>query len=565
MIDYLFGLTLQISALALAALAAVRLLRQASASLRHWVLSVAIVCAICLPALQAVVPDWGSGIVAAPGLRSGPTSEAFAAHVGWPPPAGAADSRARVPSARTGSDRSSGLPADWLPVIWLAGVAVGLGLIGAGFARLVWLASRAGSVTDPAWRQLAADLCVELGIRRRVALLQSDHPSILIAWGWLRPRVLVPRDALGWPAGDVAIVLRHELAHIARGDWLVQLLAECLRAFNWFNPVVWLLPARLRAESECACDDVVLRRGVEGPEYAERLLAMARALGTARRWSASCPAPSMARRSSLERRVAAMLSSQISRSPITARTRALVVCCALALALPLAGLAVFAQVRASFTGSVVDPADRVVPDAHVVFTNAETQAKHEMKTDASGRFSLTGLPAGRYTMEVGCPGFMAIKAEVVLADKPGEGRYQLKLGTLRETITVRGPFKPAGATAAPSVPASAMRVTPGNAVEQPCADSGTTGGNIIPPKKLIDVKPAYSEQLVAGGVSGKVTVEAVIGRDGNGSRPAGRRDPHRDLGKAAVEAVGKWKFSATRLNCEPVEVAITVIVNFENR
>ena len=565
MIAYLIGLTVQVSALALAALVVVAASRHASAAVRHWVLSVAIVCAICLPVLQAVVPDWGAGLVPAPELRSLAGPSAPAAQAARPAPAGAAVEPARISLAHAGSGLSVRSLADWLPAIWLAGVAAGLGLLGAGLARLAWLASRARPVTDPAWLRLADDIASELSIRRLVTLLHTQHPSVLVAWGWRRPRILVPRDAMGWPPGDAAIALRHELAHIARGDWIVQLLAEGLRAVNWFNPLVWVLPARLRAESERACDDVVLRRGVDGPEYAERLLSMARALGAARRWPASYYASSMARQSSLERRVAAMLSSQISRSPVTARTRALVLCGALAVALPIAGLAVFAQSRTSYSGSVLDPASRAVADARIVLTNVETQAKHEVLSDASGRFAITDLPTGRYSMEVRRPGFMAIKAEVVLAEKAGEGRFRLKLGSIRETIVVSVPSKPAAGTAAPSVPASTTRATPGAAAEQPCVDPGTTGGNIIPPKKLVDVRPDYPEHLRADKVAGTVTLEGVVGRDGKVHDMRVIETPHADLGKAAVDAVGRWAFTATRLNCEPVEVAMTVVVKFEYR
>ena len=261
-----------------------------------------------------------------------------------------------------------------------------------------------------------------------------------------------------------------------------------------------------------------------------------------------------------------MLSSQISRSPVTARSRALVIGGALALTLPIAGLAVFAQSRTSFTGSVLDPASRAVPDARIVLTNTETQAKHDVLSDGSGRFTLTDLPTGRYSMEVRRPGFMTVKAEVVLAKEGGEGRFQLKLGSLKETITVSVSSDPVSATAAaPSVPASRTRATPGGAVDAPCVDPGTTGGHIIPPRKLVDVRPVYPDHLRAGRVAGAVTVEGLVGRDGTVHDLRVTGAPHADLGSAVVDAVSRWTFTPTRLNCEPVEVAITAVVNFEYR
>ena len=57
------------------------------------------------------------------------------------------------------------------------------------------------------------------------------------------------------------VVLLHELAHARRGDWLLQMAAEALRCVWWFNPLAWVVRARLRRESEHAADDLVLAQG----------------------------------------------------------------------------------------------------------------------------------------------------------------------------------------------------------------------------------------------------------------------------------------------------------------
>jgi TonB family protein len=562
-IGVILGFTIQASALVLAAFVLVAALRRSTAALRHWVLSAAVIAAVCLPVLQRLVPDWGSGLW--PDTVFAERAAAPAATVG----AGGLASRAtpagltlrRQAAARPAPAASSGL-GDLLALTWLGGAGAGFSLLLAGLARLAWLRRRARPLASRAWVARAESVRRELGIRRSVALLQTDHPSVLAAWGWRRPCVMVPRGADSWPEDDIAIVLRHELAHIARGDWTIQLLAEALRAINWFNPLLWLLPRRLRSESERACDDVVLQRGVEGPEYAERLLALARTLNAPRTWSPVYPAPSMARPSSLERRVAAMLDTRTNRAPVTTKARAAVAVLAVAIALPVAGLAVFAQSRASFKGSVLDPAARVVSGARVVLTHADTQAKYEVASDDAGQFTLADLPTGRYTMAVSRPGFMTIKAEVVMTDPGGSGTYMLKLGALQEVVTVKVAAVAAAAAAGPTVPASAARPTPGLPAASPCTDPGTTGGHIVPPKKLHDVKPLYPDQLRAGKVAGSVTVEGIVGRDGAVHDLRVIETPHADLDKAVIDAVSRWAFEPTRLNCEPVEVKITVIAKF---
>ena len=111
------------------------------------------------------------------------------------------------------------------------------------------------------------------------------------------------------------VVLLHELAHARRGDWMLQMAAEALRCVWWFNPLAWIVRARLRRESEHAADDLVLARGVSPDTCATHLVELAREVRKHRRtW---LPAPAMARPSHLERRLSAMLNSQTNRRPMT--------------------------------------------------------------------------------------------------------------------------------------------------------------------------------------------------------------------------------------------------------
>ena len=143
----------------------------------------------------------------------------------------------------------------------------------------------------------------------------------------MRPIVVLPRDAGEWSLERARIVLCHELAHVRRADWLVLLAAELLRAAYWFNPLTWMIGKRLRDESERACDDEVMNQGVEGTTYATELLALARILNAERPgWVA---APAMARPSSLERRVTAMVNHQINRQPVGRAPRVLILATAL--------------------------------------------------------------------------------------------------------------------------------------------------------------------------------------------------------------------------------------------
>src|SRR5262249_23721983 len=135
----------------------------------------------------------------------------------------------------------------------------------------------------------------------------------------------------------IRVVLGHELAHVKRRDWIVQLAADLLRAAYWFNPLTWIVCRRLHRESEHACDDAVLGLGIAGTEYAAQLVALAREFRL--RGSSWSPVVALARRSTLERRVRAVVSSRVNHAPLTMSSALATLVLLLALAVRAAGLA----------------------------------------------------------------------------------------------------------------------------------------------------------------------------------------------------------------------------------
>lgn len=220
--------------------------------------------------------------------------------------------------------------------IWVTGAAVGILLLLYSALRLAWVAIGAEPVEDARWAALAEEVRRSLGIRRPVRLLQNRSVPFLGTWGILVPRVLLPRDAEAWPDERIRMVLAHELAHIQRHDWVVQVLADAARAIYWFNPIFWLASSRLRRESEHACDDAVVRLGCAGTRYAEELLAMTRALRSDQRLQS--PILAMAQPSHLEQRLVALLNPSLNRLAATPWAVILVAAFAIALTLPLAAV-----------------------------------------------------------------------------------------------------------------------------------------------------------------------------------------------------------------------------------
>jgi TonB family protein len=92
----------------------------------------------------------------------------------------------------------------------------------------------------------------------------------------LRPVILLPSAARDWHEPRLRAVLLHETAHVVRRDCLAKYVAQASRAFLWWNPLAWMMAARLDREQELACDDAVLSAGVSADAYAKALLDVAR-------------------------------------------------------------------------------------------------------------------------------------------------------------------------------------------------------------------------------------------------------------------------------------------------
>jgi TonB family protein len=421
------------------------------------------------------------------------------------------------------------------------------------------------------WSESCSQVAKSLGLRRSVQLLHGTHPALPLTWGFLRPRVLLPASAGDWTDERMRIVLHHELAHVARGDWLIQLVAESLRSFYWFNPLVWMICARLRSESEHACDDAVLGEGVDGSEYATHLLDLARTFHVARR--PSLPAPAMARPSSLEGRIRAMLNARLNRSPLTRRSRVALIVGALLVAATIAG----AQTYYSLSGLLLDPTNRFLPGVRLTLTNTNSQQKYEVTSDRTGRFEFVGLPSATYAMETRLPGFSTAKETITITGRNETRTIVLQVGSLEEAIRIVGsPVEQASDVPTPETIAKEMvrklaqleGARRGQERLKKAMDNcnaatpGPMGGNILPPMKIVDRRPVYPESLQKTNIGGEVVLDAVIAADGTVSDVRVVKSPHSELDSAAIEAVRQWQYTPTLLNCSPTDVRMTVTASF---
>jgi beta-lactamase regulating signal transducer with metallopeptidase domain/DUF4097 and DUF4098 domain-containing protein YvlB len=324
------------------------LLRNRSAAARHFAWALTLGGALALALLAPVAPRLEMPVMTVMMVET-------AAAV--PAPEGSAPER-DVPAAAASAAASEAkrtLPAAATPspllLLWLAGFGAVLLWCAIGHWGLARLARRAVPVEDGdgAWLALLDEAATLAGVARPVRLLRSAAVGTPMTWGFLRPVVVLPMDAGEWSAERRRAVLLHELAHVARLDCLVQLVATAACALYWFHPAAWMAARRLRNESERACDDHALAWGTPAADYASHLLSVACKARAPRLIGAA--ALGMAQRSTLEARLLSVLDDTVPRRAMSARARAAgAILLGLALA-PLAALTPVARAVASEVGS----------------------------------------------------------------------------------------------------------------------------------------------------------------------------------------------------------------------
>lgn len=123
------------------------------------------------------------------------------------------------------------------------------------------------------WENKVASLSATLGIRKHVQLLQSGLAKVPMAAGHLKPVILLPLGMLnGLSTAEIEAILSHELAHIKRRDYLVNLLQSLIEIVFFFNPAVLWVSKLIREERENCCDDLALACTGSKHDYIKALI-----------------------------------------------------------------------------------------------------------------------------------------------------------------------------------------------------------------------------------------------------------------------------------------------------
>ena len=268
------------------------LARHSRASFRHAVLASLFVLLLLLPFVPRVVPRV-SMTVPMPSVEDSPP-------------------RLSQMIAETGPPRAAVLhERGWRPSmgdVYGAGVFLMLAWLAAGIVRLRTWANEGEVWLDGT--RLATAIACDNGIRRAVLVVMSNRVAVPLTFGFRQQTIVLPEVARSWSEGLLGRAMRHELEHVRRNDWLLQILARVTCAVYWPHVLVWLAFRRFYVEAERTCDDAVVA-SFEPTTYADDLVSLARTLtrGT------SVPALAMASPTRLAERVRAILDPGQRRGP----------------------------------------------------------------------------------------------------------------------------------------------------------------------------------------------------------------------------------------------------------
>ena len=159
--------------------------------------------------------------------------------------------------------------------LWLLGMGFFALRFAGGYWRVQRLRKQGLSPVDADLQSRFASLVARMGFRRPIVLLQSTLIDTPLVIGVFKPMVLLPVGLLtGLSMEQVECVLVHELAHVRRWDFLVNILQSMVEILLFFHPAIWWISRLVRDERENCCDELVLRLQNNKVQYARALLSL---------------------------------------------------------------------------------------------------------------------------------------------------------------------------------------------------------------------------------------------------------------------------------------------------
>ncbi|MFZ0455234.1 MAG: M56 family metallopeptidase [Ignavibacteriaceae bacterium] len=163
----------------------------------------------------------------------------------------------------------------FISIIWLLGVLLMTFYRIIGFSKVKSMICRAQPVADSFWEKKIKGLMQKIGIKQNLKILQSQMIDSPVVIGFLKPVLLIPVSFFtGIDSRYIEAILLHELAHIKRYDYFVNIFQLIIETLGFFHPAVWWISSRMRRERENCCDDFAVEITGDRVIFAKALVSL---------------------------------------------------------------------------------------------------------------------------------------------------------------------------------------------------------------------------------------------------------------------------------------------------
>ncbi len=160
-------------------------------------------------------------------------------------------------------------------MIWLVGMMLAFIRLLGNIGYVEYLKNKFNFPVDGYWEELLQSTIYKMGIRKKVTLLESALVMSPMVIGHLKPVIFFPMGAINrLSPEEVEAILAHELAHIMRNDYLINLVVSCVESLYYFHPAMWWLTSQIKTEREHCCDDLAIEATGRPLQYAQSLVAV---------------------------------------------------------------------------------------------------------------------------------------------------------------------------------------------------------------------------------------------------------------------------------------------------
>ncbi|MBC7885011.1 MAG: M48 family metalloprotease [Saprospiraceae bacterium] len=160
-------------------------------------------------------------------------------------------------------------------LIWFIGLSISLLRLLGGISYVYYLKSRMNFPVDEYWQDMLEKLSSNIRLSKSIALVESALVRSPLVIGHLKPMILFPIGAINrLSEQEVEAILSHEIAHVLRNDYLINIFQNIVESLFYYHPAVWWISAQLRTERENCCDDVAITLCGNAVTYAKSLVSV---------------------------------------------------------------------------------------------------------------------------------------------------------------------------------------------------------------------------------------------------------------------------------------------------